>query len=212
MKVTPWDTSPRYEWRGGEVQEVQEDEREAFLERHRGHKLERLTAVTPLVSDRPYSEPLRTCYLEATNGNERFLVKMWRQGIEEPFRYTLLKGRIVAGEVKVRLQVDAIKKQARWEKDLSVSEEKLERFLQLLQEEIERLSPDELQFSAEGESPSISYCRLDEGCVQRALMKCQGDLTPSEMDHLREFVRRNNEGRDVMTLLVERSFAVREEE
>jgi hypothetical protein len=111
MNMTEWDLSPHYAWNEGEIKELEMDDRKAFLQRHRGHKTEELTPLTPPISDKPYAEPLKTCYFEATNGAERFLIKRWRDKIDDPFAYEIIEGSIELTNGTVHAQTEAIKKQ-----------------------------------------------------------------------------------------------------
>ena len=72
MNMTEGDFSPHYAWNGGEIKEIAMDDSKAFLQKHKGHRTEQLSPLSSPISDKPYSEPLKTSYFEATNGTERF--------------------------------------------------------------------------------------------------------------------------------------------
>ncbi|MBW2040139.1 MAG: hypothetical protein JRI46_11230 [Deltaproteobacteria bacterium] len=211
MNMTEWDSYPEYIWNSGEIKEIEMNDREAFLHRHKGHEMEELTPVTPPISDKPYIEPMKTCYFEASNGNKRFLVQMWRNKIDNPFAYKIIKGRIEIKNEKVQVQTEAIKRQIRMEKGFCISEEKVDKFIKAIQKEAERLNPETLEVSAEGDTPLVSYCRLDDDCVRRILTRCQDEFDQQKLKLLRDFILRNNEYYDVMTLVVEKRFSIRQE-
>jgi hypothetical protein len=107
INMTEWDFLPEYIWNSGSIKEIEGNDRDTFLHRHKGHEMQELTPVSPLLSDMPYTEPVKTCYFEATNGKERFLIKRWRNKIDNPFAYKIINGRIEITNEKVHVQTDA---------------------------------------------------------------------------------------------------------
>lgn len=208
MHMTEGDFSPHYAWNNGEINEIKTDDREAFLHKHKGHTTELLTPLTPPISDQPYGEPLQTSYFEATNGTERFLIKRWRSTIEDPFAYEIIEGRIKLTNGTLRAQTTAIKQQLEAENNLSIPEKKVNYFIQAVRTEVEQLDPDTLAISAEGETPLASYYRLGSTCVDRILKRCQDKFTQRELNKLRDFINRNNEYDDVMTVISNKNFTI----
>ena len=209
MNMTEWDFFPQYIWNEGEIKEIKMNDRKAFLQRHKGHEMEELTPVTSLISNKPYTEPVKACYFEATNGNERFLIKRWRSKIDAPFAYKIIKGKIKIKNVKVQVQAKAIKKQIRIEKNFCISGEKLDNFIKAIQEEAEKLNPEKLEVTAEGDTPLVSYCRLDNNCVERILTRCMDKFNLQELKLLKDFILRHNQYNDVMTLVMRKEFFIK---
>jgi hypothetical protein len=209
MHMTEGDFSPHYAWNNGEINEIETDDRKAFLEKHKDHKTEHLTPLTPPISDKPYREPLKTSYFEATNGTERFLIKRWRTNIEDPFAYEMIEGRIVLTNGTLRVQASAIKKQIQAEGDTLISERKVNSFIQAIRTEVEQLDPDTLAVSAEGETPLVAYYQLGSSCVDRILTRCRGKFTQRELNKLRDFINQHNEYDDVMTVVSKKEFAIK---
>ncbi|KPJ69405.1 MAG: hypothetical protein AMJ45_00160, partial [Syntrophobacter sp. DG_60] len=149
------------------------------------------------------------CYFEATNGNERFLIKRWRSKIDAPFAYKIIRGRIKIKNVKVQVQAKAIKKQIRIEKNFCISGEKLDNFIKAIQEEAQKLNPEKLEVIAEGDTPLVSYCRLDNNCVERILTRCMDKFNQQEFKLLRDFILRHNQYNDVMTLVMKKRFSIK---
>jgi hypothetical protein len=207
--MTEGDFSPRYAKNNGEIDEIETDDRKAFYQKHNGHKTELLTPLTPPISDKPYGEPLKTSYFEATNGIERFLIKRWRSKIEDPFTYEVIEGRIILTNRSLRAQTTAIKKQLQAENNLSISERKVNSFIQAVRTEVEQLDPDTLAISAEGETPLVSYYQLGSTCVDRILTRCQDTFTPRELNKLKDFINQHNEYDDVMTVISKKDFAIK---
>jgi hypothetical protein len=209
MNMTDGDCSPHYAWNNGEVNEIETDDRKAFLQKHRAHNTEQLTPLTPPISDKPYSEPLRTSYFQATNGTERFLIKRWRKKIDDPFVYEIIDGRIELTNGSLRVQTSDIKKQMQAENDLLISEKKMNFFIQAVRKEVELLNPEVLVVSAEGETSLVSYCQLGNTCVDRILTRCKDKFSQGELNKLREFITRHNEYDDVMTVILKKEFAIK---
>jgi hypothetical protein len=47
---------------------------------HHGHRLENLKIIEDsFVSEKAYSEPIKTSFFKATNGKEKFVVKKFRE-------------------------------------------------------------------------------------------------------------------------------------
>lgn len=208
INITEWDLCPHFFWDGEEIKETEMDDREAFSQRHQGHKTEKLTPLTPLLSDKPYTEPVKTCYFETTNGNERFLIKQWRDKIDDPFAYEIVNGTIEIENGKVHVQTDALKKQLRMEG--CISERDLDIFIDAVQREVKSLDPEKLEVSAEGETPLVSYYKLPPACVERILMRCQTQWNQRQLKQLKDFILNNNEYNDVMTVVVEKEFSIRQ--
>jgi hypothetical protein len=207
--MTAGDFSPRYEWHEGEIKEQEANDRQAFLQRHKGHKTERLIPLTPPISDKPYSEPLKISYFEATNGKRRFLIKRWRSEIDDPVIYEIIDGSIALTNGKVRAQTEAIKKQLKADKNLFISGKKKDCFINAILAEVEKLDLDTLEVSAEGETPLISYYPLGSDSVTRILTRCEDTFDQHELNRLRDFIIEHNEYDGVMTVVEEKKFVVK---
>ena len=208
INMTEWDHSPHYTWNNGEIEEQEGKEREIFLEKHKGHKTEQLIPLTPPLSDKPYTDPLKTSYFMATNGKRRFLIKRWRTRVDDPLTYEIIDGNIILTNGKVRVQTEAIRKQMRAEKNPFITEEKLDLFIDAIHQEAERLDPDTLEESAEGETPLITFFSLGKGSVERILQGCQDTFDQHELTRLRDFVIEHNEYDGVMTLVAKKELTI----
>lgn len=209
INMTEWDFCAHHEWREGEIKELEGNDRKAFEQRHKNHMTEELTPVTPAISDKPHAEPLKVSYLEASNGNRRYLIKRWRRTIDDPCKYEIIDGRLQITHGKVSVQTEAIKKQFRMEHDGAIDEKKLNCFVKAIQDEVKNLDPDTLEVFAEGETPLISFYQLDSECVDRILTRCQKKFNRHELKLLRDFVLERNEYNDVMTVVVQKEFSIK---
>jgi hypothetical protein len=136
------------------------------------------------------------------------LIKRWRARINDPLRYEIIDGSIVLNNGKVRVQTEAIKKQMRAEQISSISEEKLNHFIDAIHQEAERIDPETLEESAEGETPLISFFTLGSESVERILQGCRDSFDKRELTLLKDFVTEHNEYDDVMTLVAKKELTI----
>jgi hypothetical protein len=209
INMTEEDFSPHYTWHEGEIEEQEGNDRQTFLQQHKGHKTEQLIPLTSPISDKPYAEPLKIAYFEATNGKRRFLIKRWRSTIDDPLIYEIIEGSIVVTNGKVRAQTEAIEQQLKAEHNSFISGAKLNCFINAILTEVEKLDPDTLEVSAEGETPLLSYYQLGSACVERIMKRCQSTFDRHELNLLRDFIIEHNEYDDVMTVVAEKKFTIK---
>jgi hypothetical protein len=209
INMTEWDFSPSYTWEEGDIKEHKVNDRESFVQTHKGHTTEQLTPLTAPMSDKPYLEPLKTAYFEATNGTRQFLIKRWRSTIDEPFAYEIIDGRLELRHEKIQAQTEAIKKQLKADYGSSISEEKITSFMSAIHKEAEKLDPASLVFSTEGETPLISYYLLGSNCIERIIIRCQDKFDHEELQLLREFITEHNAYDGVMTIVVHSDFIIK---
>ncbi len=208
IHMADWDSRTRHDWQQAEIKEQDRNNRKAFEQRHTNHRIEELTPVTPPISDKPYAEPLKVSYFEASNGRQRFLIKRWRNAIDDPCEYEVIDGRLEITHGKVRVQTEAIKKQFRAEHDGAIPEKKLNYFIKAIEEEVKGLDPDRLEVSAEGETPLIAFYQLDTQSVKRIFTRCWDTFDWHELKLLRDFVIEHNEYDDVMTVIAQKEFSI----
>lgn len=209
IHIAEWNACTHDDWQTAEIKEQEVDEREIFVQRHKNHRTEELTPVTPPISDKPYAEPLKVSYFEASNGKQRFLIKRWRNTINDPCEYEVIDGRLEISYGTARVQAEAIKKQFRAEHDGVISEKKLNYFIKAVQEEVKGLDPDTLMVSAEGESPLIAFYQLDHQSIKRIFNRCWDTFDWHELKLLRDFVIEHNEYDDVMTIVAQKEFSIK---
>ncbi len=212
INMAEWDSCTHYDWQHAEITEQEDNDRKAFEQGHKNHRTEELTPVTPAISDKPYAEPLKVSYFEASNGKQRFVIKRWRNTIDDPCEYEVIDGRLEITHGKVRVQTEAIKKQFRTEHDGAIPEKKLNYFIKAIQDEIKNVDPNTLDVSAEGETPLISYYQLGSESLKRILFRCWDTFDWHELKLLRDFVLEHNEYDDVMTVMAQKEFSIQREE
>jgi hypothetical protein len=211
IHMMKWDLCTHDEWQQAEIKEQEGNDRKAFEQRHKNHRTEELTPVTPAISDKPYAEPLKVSYFEASNGKQRFVIKRWRNTIDDPYDYEVIDGRLEITHGEIRVQTEAIKKQFRTDHDGAIPEKKLNYFIKAIQDEIKDLDPDALEVSAEGVTPLIAFYQLDSQSVKRIFTRCGDTFNWHELKLLRDFVMEHNEYDDVMTVVAQKEFSIKRE-
>lgn len=213
FQMTDYDSSPEYQvTENGEIHEIPRDERRSFLAYHKGHKIERLKVKEgSLISDQPYMEPIKTTYFKATNGKENFVIKRWRDSIDSPMRYELIKGDIVLINEELGVQVEEISKQLAYDfKDEPLSEKKIKLFIKSLQRIVARLNPGKLKVTLwDSSDPLVAYCRLDKDSVRRLIESSKKVFSESEFKRIRKFIQENNHYNDPITLRRRSHFAIK---
>jgi hypothetical protein len=98
--VTPFDTAPIYVLEDRSVRQIPVDDLQSFRDRHFGHKLEELTSVPETdVRLGQLVDPMKTGYVEVTNGRDFFVLRSFRRDIADPLSYELLPRQLVFWEI-----------------------------------------------------------------------------------------------------------------
>lgn len=215
--VTPFDQIPEYvrdemvkDMQGEsfpEYRAIDKNDNSAFSHDHRGHSLETLSVVeNSYYSEGPYFDPHRILYFEATNGKDTFLIKRWRKSISEPVRYEVVPAKLEV-TMSVDIQHHDLTKQLRYElSGTSVTQEKVERFIEIVQEEAQIIDP--VKGAAKGieaHEANILFVSPEEEQIARILNKSRSIFTPEELIRLERFIRHNAEYNGVMTFLIKKN-------
>ena len=212
--VTPFDRAPRYRRRLDEfVEEAANDWRE-FINRHAGHRLEPMVATNnDYYPDGSSFDPMRVRFLEISNGNETLLVRRSRGSIEEPFRYSVVDGRLIESGATLGVQEAAIRREMKlhfsWAPAAPFNDEQIDRFLGLLREVARSLDPDQTPGTAyAGPDEIVAYCALDDVTVAALMAKCGRSFQWNELESLRRFVDAHRQADDVLALVKRRTITV----
>ncbi len=215
--ATPYDQTPEYvrdDMRDdvhrqycSEYREAEKNDYQVFFHEHRGHALENLSVIeNSFYSEGPYFDPHRILYFETTNGKETFLIKRWRRSVLEPVHYDVVPAKLEV-LMTVDIQQSDLTKQLRHEmSEPSVTPEKLNRFIAILQDEARKIDP--IRCAAEGievHEANIVFVPLAEDQIARILDKSRSIFTPEELTRLERFIRDNAEYNGVMTFLIKKS-------
>ncbi len=196
---TPFDRLPEYEWgissASAERQGIERDDFQEFLESHRGHRLEDLQIIKDsFVSDKPYAEPVKVSYFKATNGREQFVIKRFRERIDEPLAYELIRGDYSLKCTGLQMQLDAIQKQLEREMKPPLSSEQMTAFLELCQHVARRADVNKLESVAyESSHPLEVYYKMDDLSLMVLLRNCHRLFKGRTYEEIEGFIDRHKE-------------------
>ncbi|HSR10808.1 MAG TPA: hypothetical protein VLS90_05140, partial [Thermodesulfobacteriota bacterium] len=184
-----------------------------FLRTHSRHQLHELV-VDPetYISEKPDYEPIGESYFLAGDEKGRFLIRREKRSLDTPAVY-----QVVPGELRISRSLHIREKELRTqiarEKSFSPGlKNKVDRFVQILREEVAGLSPEEFECRAPiwqpGESPCVSLAGLDDSVWARVLDRCRKDYSPAEFRTLQTFIAENRYPPDVLCVSMEKRFSV----
>jgi hypothetical protein len=211
--ITDYDCSPQYLCDGylEEITEKPMDDTEHFMVQHKDHKIEDLMVIKDsFISEGRYGEPLKVSYLEATNGKERFVIKGWREDINSPLQYEIISGYIKT-TFTLEIQSNEIRKQMSEEiKDPPIAETKIERFIQIIEKVVSQPTvSDKVQITAETDTPLISHCKMNTNSIKEISNLSKEIFDAKGLKKVEQFIHRNNNYNQPMTLLLKRKFTVK---
>jgi len=189
---------------------VPKDDFEDFSREHKGHHLRELSILEDSsVSKMSYRDKCGTGYFKATDGKKVFLIKKWRNNINEPLHYKIMEdSRLKIKNVKVSSQNDLIriqlKKQFAWMDNGSI-----ERFIEVVSHSVEKMDLNALEecFWDTGDS-MVVLAKLGFQEIREILRECQKFLTWVQLKTIRDFIEENNCDNGVMTVLVQKKMRI----
>ncbi len=196
---TPFDQYPEYELGSDRsldnFRSVERDDFQQFLIHHHGHQLENLKVIEDsFVSEMAYSEPIKASFFKATNGKEKFVVKKFRERIDEPLKYLLIPGDYFLKCVTVEIQVEEIAKQLKRELKPPLSKGKVDAFLKLYRAVVEDIDIEHLErIPEESDRPLEVYYRIDDVPLMYLLRNCHNIFKGREYSAMEEFIRRHKD-------------------
>jgi hypothetical protein len=209
---TPFDQHPEYTLDSGRplgtFRTVETDDYQEFLTQHQGHQLENLEIVEDsLVTEKAYSEPVKTSFFRATNGKEKFVIKKFREKIEEPLKYLLLPGDYSLKCAAIKVQSEEISKQLRRELNPPPSQNQIDAFLKLCYTIAENIEVNDLErVPEESLHPLEIYYKIDDIHLMYLLRNCRRIFTGKEYSSVEEFIHRH---KDDGVLLLKATYKIR---
>jgi hypothetical protein len=196
---TPFDQYPEYEW-GAErspesFRSIEKNDFQDFLIHHHGHQLENLKIIEDsFVSERAYFEPVKTSFFKATNGKEKFVIKKFREKIDEPLKYQLISGDYFLQCTAIEIQSKEISKQLKRELKPPLSKTKIDAFLKLYGAIVENINIDDLErISEESPYPLEIYYKIDDLRLMYLLRNCRNLFKGQEYLAIEEFIHRHKD-------------------
>ena len=194
---TPFDQWPEYEPSQDPSVEsfrtLLKDDFQDFLRNHRGHRLEDLKIIEDsFVSEKSYSEPVKTSYFKATNGRERFVIRKSREKISEPTKYDLIPGDLSLRCIGIQIQSREIAKQL--ERELDLPQEKVTAFIKLYQRISEGMEIGTLErVPEESAHPLEVYYQMDDISLAFLLRNCHNIFKGPQYGEIEQFIDRHKE-------------------
>ena len=209
---TPFDQEPDYPLAPlspqGVTEATERDDFKDFMRNHASHPLEDLTVMEDsCVSDKDYIEPVKLSYFRATNGKENFVIKKFREKIDEPLRYELIAGDYSLKCTSVEVQAREIEKQIAKEfTERPISKNKIDSFIRLFDHILGTVVARNLERIAEESSnPLEIYYKMDELMLMHLLRNCRYIFKGQEYLDIEKFVHRH---KDDGVLLLKATFKI----
>jgi len=197
---TAFDHWPEYEFNSkclpGSFSTIEKDDFQDFLKNHRGHRMEDLTIIEDsFVSEKTYSEPVKISYFKATNGKENFVIKKFRERIDEPLKYQLIFGDYSLKCISIEIQSQEIAKQLKKEfKSPPLPQMKIAAFIQLYRNIAATICIMNLERVPEDSShPLEIYYKLDDESLFYLLRNSRHIFKGQEYSTIEEFIHRHKE-------------------
>ncbi len=208
---TRFDQLPEYPFDSGRSFEtfrtIEKDDYQEFLTHHQGHQLENLEIVEDsFVSEKAYSEPVKSSFFKATNGKEKFVIKKFRRKIDEPLQYLLIRGDYSLKCTAIEVQSGEISKQLKRELNPPPSQNQIDAFLKLCQAITEDIEVKDLErIPVESHHPLEIYYKIDDIHMMHLLRNCRHIFKGKEYSAMEEFIHRH---RDDGVLLLKATYKI----
>jgi len=208
----PFDGYPEYGLAPGRppehFQRIERDDFKDFIFQHRGHQLENLKIVEDsYASEKAYLEPIKTSFFRATNGRDKFVIKKYRERVDEPLKYELVLGDYCLKCVSVGIQSEEILKQLGREIKPPLSQHKIDAFLKLMSATVEDVDIKDLErISEESHHPLEVYYKIDDVRVTCLLRNCRRIFKGQEYLAVEDFIHRH---KDDGVLLLKATYKIR---
>ncbi len=200
---------PGVEWANEDFTDSKEFER-----RHANHPREEIRVdMESFFSEKPGFEPNKVSYFEASNGRQRFLVRRTKEGLDRSAFYEIVPGQMEIANIAVEIQDEELRKQIYAEMDsLVFTEERIQKFIALLHDEMSHIFPhnlmEEVEVIQEGECSLLAYASLKEARWKRILDRCAREFRPLELLRINEFIQNNRQPGEVLSLMIHRRMSV----
>ena len=197
---TPFDQWPEYDSFSNcspeSFRSIEKDDFQGFLENHRGHQLEDLQIIEDsFVSEKAYSEPVKISYFKATNGKKNFVIKKFREKIDEPLKYQLIGGDYFLKCVDVEIQCKEIARQLEAEFNAApLPQNKIDAFLKLYKRVVEMIDINNLErIPYESSNPLEIYYKLNDVGLAYLLRNCRNIFKGKEYLDIEGFIHRHKD-------------------
>jgi hypothetical protein len=167
---------------------------DAFRREHCGHDLE-VVRRQPGVStyDRPAWDPMATEWFQVISEHGTFLVRSWRDSVDEPRQRKLQPGPLPTEQSSVEIDLKLLHRALdRHFFPHALRARKLEQFLVLVQELIQDIDPSSLEISFDDvEHANASFAPFPDDLCALLLVQCRSIFDESELPRVAEFIDSN---------------------
>ena len=186
----------------GENEEEIEERKKCWLE----HKVSVLEPVEDsFVSERSDIEPVKTTFFYAVDENgKRWVVKQWREAIEEPRCYEIFEGRIATWITDIHVQEDAIRQRLT---DLKIKEPYEDFLIIFLKNQIPFVKYD-TEMVVEGDNPLEIEILLNQRMVDCLIRQAAFLLEGQHLALFEKFVEEENVSGGVLPFRGRRSVRI----
>jgi hypothetical protein len=197
---TPFDLWPEYDSISNRSPEffqcIEKDDFQEFSRNHHGHRLEDLQIIEDsFVSEKAYSEPIKISYFRATNGKESFVIKKFREKIDQPLTYQLIAGDYFLKCVGIEIQNKEITKQLEAEfRAAPLPQNKMVAFLTLYRKVVKILDIKNLErVLDESPNPLEVYYKLNDVGLAYLLRNCRNIFKGQRYLDIEEFIHQHKD-------------------
>ncbi len=200
---------PGVEWSPEDLQ-IQAE----FFSQHHRHSIEELFPdLETLISDKPYVEPMKISYFEASNGKKKFLIKRTKNHLTRPAFYKLIPGRLKINIFSIKIQeVEICRELLAYDASQNLSKEKISKFIHALKGEVEKVTPEnwdtQMQIIPDPEMPLSADGFLREEQWEKVFSCCQKDLPPEDIAKIKNFIFENGQSEKVLALRIQRKISI----
>jgi len=214
LLLGPHNRAPSYRFEASNLDPIElycDDEAE-FRGQHEGHAMDEVSLIEgSYVSTGTWGDPMREGYFEATDGKNVFVVRRWRTRLDRPVTYEVVPGVLDVQPVSIEVQRKDLERQIEADLSEGIDRRILKQFVQAVENVASNLEYEDLEeVCADRRDPLVTYLRFNEKHVAEILDQISTAAPAVVLRRLREFVRENSEGDDVMNLVARKAFAVRE--
>lgn len=182
-----------------------------FLFEHGSHDIcELRRTAAESVSEGPLWDPMAVVYVELTDGEQRYVARAQRSGVDEPRRYVFAPHSLRVGPP----QVDIDEADLRRGLDLeffphAVRPTKIEAFVGAVQAALRGIDVRDLEIAyVDAQDPGVSIARLPERAWQELLAASARIFDPRELAHVQRFLEGNRGEDGALVLRIRRQTMV----
>jgi hypothetical protein len=208
FRPSPYDRVPEFRLTPDGYTESVRDDCAEFLSRHARHEMQtlRLVDASVVTHDGPLWDPMISTYWQVSNGCDLFVVQGWREHVDEPLRYRMVPGRLIAERVSVEVPERDIRDEVdRAIYPGAVSDRKLDAFVDRFKSAVWDLDPSELEILYDvPNEPSLSVAALPPWVIERVAREAERIFDRHDAARIGQRLAEHDGEPDAFSVLVRR--------